>query len=151
MTGWRTSISLQPFVQTRLECGSVLYTSISLHPVFQTCPDCGSLFRTRMSIQLCVQNIFGSWFRVGVQASVYSPSIKHIWTVVPCLRTRIVSIPVFQTFGLWFRVSVQASVSGVRVHKCVSQKDVFNERCTFNLSKRPSLTRSVELFLFLFS
>ena len=35
MTGWRTSISLQPFVQTRLDYGSLLYTSISFHPVFQ--------------------------------------------------------------------------------------------------------------------
>ena len=30
-------------VQTRLDCGSLLYTSISFHPVFQTCLDCGSL------------------------------------------------------------------------------------------------------------
>ena len=43
MTGWRTSISLQPFVQTRLDIGSLLYTSIGLHPVFQTCFFCGSL------------------------------------------------------------------------------------------------------------
>ena len=75
---------------------------------------------------LCSKHVW-IMVRVGVQTSVYSPSIKHIWIVVPCcikhrfkhvwiedlcLRTRIVSISVFQTFGLWFRVSVQASVSG---------------------------------------
>ena len=38
-----TSISLQPFDQTLLDCGSLLCTSISLHPVFQTRLDCGSL------------------------------------------------------------------------------------------------------------
>ena len=72
----------------------------------------GSLFRTCISIQLCVENTFGLRFRVVVQASVYSPLIKHIWNVVPCyiknrfkhvwivdpcLRTSIVSIPEFQT------------------------------------------------------
>ena len=64
MTGWRTSISRQPFVQTRLDCGSLsvymhqspalcfkhvwivvpcLCTCISLHPFVQTRLDCGSL------------------------------------------------------------------------------------------------------------
>ena len=80
-------------VQTRLDCGSLLYTSISFHHVFQTCLDCGSLLRTRISIQLCVKNAFGLWFRVCVQASVYSPvfqtRFKHVWTVVPCLCTSI--------------------------------------------------------------
>ena len=66
MTGWRTSISLQPFVQTR---GSLLYTSISLHPVFQTCLDCGYLFAyTHQSPALC---------------------LKHVWIVVSCLSTSI--------------------------------------------------------------
>ena len=61
MTGWCTSISLQPFVQTRLDflysnislhpvfqtrliVVACLFTSISLHPVFQTRLDCGCLF-----------------------------------------------------------------------------------------------------------
>ena len=52
--------------------------------MFQTYLVCGSLLRTRISIQLCVENTFGLWFRVGVQASVYSPLIKHVWIVVPC-------------------------------------------------------------------
>ena len=127
MTGWHTNISLQPFAQTRLECGSVLYTSISLHHVFQTCPDCGSLLRTRISIQLCVQNMFGLWFvsvckhlSTALRLNIFGlwflccikHRFKHVWIVDLCLRTRIVSISVFQTFGLWFRVSVQASVSG---------------------------------------
>ena len=43
LTVCRTSISLQPFVQTRLDIGSLLFTSISLHLVFQTCLYCGSL------------------------------------------------------------------------------------------------------------
>ena len=101
MTGWHTSISLQPFAQTRLECGSVLYTSISLHLVFQTCPDCGSLLRTRISIQLCVQNMFGLWF-VSV--------CKHLSTA---LRLNI--------FGLWFLVvsSIVSNTCGLWIFVCV--------------------------------
>ena len=49
MTGWRTSISLQPFVQTR---GSLLYTSIGLLP--------------------CVSEPFELWILVCVHASVSS-------------------------------------------------------------------------------
>ena len=70
MTGWRTSISLQPFVQTR---GSLLYTSISLHPVFQSRFDCGYLFAyTHQSPAL---------------------SFKHFWMVIPCLSTSINLLP----------------------------------------------------------
>ena len=90
MTGWRTSIGLQPFVQTRLDCGSSLYTSISLHPGFQTCPFCGSLSaHTHQSPALCVSStVFQHiWImvRVWVQASASCFLVKH----VPCLRTRI--------------------------------------------------------------
>ena len=75
MTDWRTSISLQPFVQTR---GSLLYTSISLHPVFQTCFDCGSVSAyTHHSPVLC---------------------FECVWIVNPCLRTRICLQPCSNTF-----------------------------------------------------
>ena len=45
----------------------------------------------------CVSTTFGLWFRVCVQASVYSPLIKHCWIVVPCCVHASVSSPVFQT------------------------------------------------------
>ena len=41
-------------VQTRLDCGSLLYTSISVHPVFQTCLDSGSLFCVHASVSSTV-------------------------------------------------------------------------------------------------
>ena len=102
MTGWRKSISLQPFVQTR---GSLMYTSISLHPVFQTCLDCGYLFAYThqspalpfkhvwmvipcLSTSICVSNTFGLWLLVCVRASDSSPVFKHVWIMVPCLCTR---------------------------------------------------------------
>ena len=75
--GRRTSASLQPFVQTRLDWILVCaHSSVSI-PVFQTRLDYGSV-------------------------SVYkhlptAPLIKHVWIVVPCLRTRISLHPVFQT------------------------------------------------------
>ena len=56
-------------VQTRLDCGSLLYTCISFHPVFQTCLDYGSLSaHTHQVPALC---------------------FKHVWNVYPCLRTRV--------------------------------------------------------------
>ena len=67
MTGWCTSISLQPFVQTRLDCGSLLYTSISLHPVFQLCLDCGSLSAHTHQFPVL--------------------RFKHVWIMVACLFT----------------------------------------------------------------
>ena len=106
--------------------GSVLFTSIFLHPVIQTCPDCGSLLRTRISIQLSVQDMFGFWFRVGVQASVWSPLISIIgfWCLVvsSIVQTRVDCGSLFaythrlfscvSHVGLWFRASAQASVFG---------------------------------------
>ena len=71
MTGWRTSISLQPFVQTRC---FFLYTSISLHPLFQTCLDYGYL---------------SEWFLVCVHAPVTSPLFQTRLIVVACLFTSI--------------------------------------------------------------
>ena len=89
MTGWRTSISLQPFAQTRLDYGSLLYSSISFHPVFQN---------PRVS------NTFELWILVCVHASVSSLvfiSLQLCQTPVPCSNT----------FGLWLLVCVHASVS----------------------------------------
>ena len=96
MTGWRASICLQPFVQlqpfdqTRLECG----------------PCC-----LQASSPPCVSNTVGLWFRVWVQAftscflgqtrlnfgsllctsTSLHPCLKLVWITVPCLRTRISS------------------------------------------------------------
>ena len=103
MTGWRTSISLQTFVQTR---GSLLFASIGL--------------------QQCVSKPFELWILVCVHASVSSlvfqtrldgdslfvykhqspalwfssPVFKHVQILVPCLCTRTCQQPfVSNTFG----------------------------------------------------
>ena len=95
ITGWRTSISLQPFVQTRLDYGSLFYTSISFHPVFQ---------------KPCVLKTFELWILVCVHASVSSLSFKHVWMVFPSLSTNIglqlCQTPILcsNTFGLWWLV-----------------------------------------------
>ena len=122
MTGWRTSISLQPFVQTRLDCGSLLCTSISLHPVFQTCLDCGSLSaHTHQYPALC---------------------FKHVWIMVPCLCASISLQPFNQTrldcgpccSQASFLVCVHASVpdpclcARIRSHPC---SNTFDYGCLF--------------------
>ena len=94
MTGWRTSISLQPFVQTR---GSLLYTSIGLQP--------------------CVSKPFefGSWSAYTHQSPAWS--FKHVWMETPCLSISICLQPCVSpvlcsnTFGLWFLVSVHTHLS----------------------------------------
>ena len=70
MTGWRTSISQQPF-QIRLNCGSwSAYTHQSPALVFQTRLDGVSLFvHNHLSPALCFS----------------SPVFKHVWIMVPCL------------------------------------------------------------------
>ena len=99
-------------VQTRLDCGSLLFTRISFHLVFQTCLDCGSLSAHTHQYPALCSNTFGLRFCVCVQTSVYSPLTKHVWNVDPCLRTRIsFQHCVSNTYGLWFRVWVQASAS----------------------------------------
>ena len=81
MTGWRTSISLHPFVQTR---GSLLYTCISLHLVFQTRLDCNSLFGNKHQSHVW-SNTFGLWFLVCAHTSDSSPLSKLVWFVAVCL------------------------------------------------------------------
>ena len=71
-------------VQTRLDCGSLLFTSISFHLVCQTCLDCGSLSAHTHQYPALCSNTFGLRFCVCVQTSVYSPLTKHVWIVVPC-------------------------------------------------------------------
>ena len=108
MTGWRTCISLQLVFK---HVWIVVPCCVSNTPrVVDPC------LRTRISILLCVSNTFGLWFRVCVQASVYSPLTKHVWIVDlvvykhrlhPVLQTRLecgsfcvhasVSSTVFQT------------------------------------------------------
>ena len=115
-TGCRTSISLQPFDQTRSKCGSLLFTSIvstlCLKHVWNVYP----CLRTRISFQHCVSNTFGLWFRVWVQASAscflgqtrlvfgsllctsirLHPCVKHDQIKVLCLRTCISPSPLFR-------------------------------------------------------
>ena len=66
--------------------------------MFQTCLIVDLCLRTRISIQFCVLNTLGLWFRVHVRASVSSPLTKHVWIVVlvvykhrlhPVLQTRL--------------------------------------------------------------
>ena len=96
MTGWRTSISLQPFVQTR---GSLLYTSTGLQP--------------------CVSKPFELWILVCVHASVSAWSFKHVWMGNPCLSISICLQPCVSpvlcsnTFGLWFLVCVHAPINSL--------------------------------------
>ena len=92
-------------VQTRLDCGSLLYTSISFHPVFQ---------------MPCVSNTFELWILVCVHASV-SSLVKPVWMGIPCLSMSI-SFQLCQTpvlcsnsFGLWLLVRVHASVNSLFV------------------------------------
>ena len=102
LTGWRASISLQPFVQTRLDYGSLLYTSISFHSVFQ---------------KPCVSNAFELWILVCVHASVSSLVIQtrldgDSWCVYKhqfqlCQSPFLCS----NTFGLWLLVCVHATVN----------------------------------------
>ena len=58
------TITLQPFDQTRLDCGS-LFTNPCLKHVWNVDP----CLRTRISFQHCVSNTYGLGFRVWVQAS----------------------------------------------------------------------------------
>ena len=88
----RTSISPQPFVQTRLDGGSLFVYKHGSTAFVQTRLDSGSLFVYKhQSPALC---------------------FKHVWFVVSCLSTSISLQPcVSNTFGLWFHVCVHASVS----------------------------------------
>ena len=63
MTGWRTSISLQPLFKHGWFVVLVVYKH-QFPPCVSNMSNCGSLLHTRISIQLCVENTFGLWFRV---------------------------------------------------------------------------------------
>ena len=108
------SVSLQPFDQTRLDCGSLLYTSI-------------------------VSNAFGLWILVYVHASVSSPVFqtrldkgsvsvyKHLSPpvfqthfVVPRPCTCISLQPcVSNTFGSWFLIRVHHQSTNTFVVSCL--------------------------------
>ena len=100
-----------PSVSNTLDCnGWLVHKHQSTALCFKHVWIVDPCLRTRMSLQPCVSNTFGLWFRVCVQASVYSPLIKHIWIVVPCCVQA--SPPgVSNTFGLWFLVCVHVSDS----------------------------------------
>ena len=118
-------------VQTRLDCGSLLYTRISFHPVFQTCLGCGSLSaHTHQYPALCFKNV---WIMVPCLCASISlqpfdqtrldcgpccfqasspPCVANTFGMWILLRIRIsFQLCVSNTFGLWFRVWVQASAS----------------------------------------
>ena len=85
-------------VQTRLDCGSLLYTSISFHPVFQTCLNCGSFSAHTHQYPALSSNTFGLWFRVWAQASASCSLVKHVWMLVPCCVQASASTRVSNTF-----------------------------------------------------
>ena len=96
MTGWRTSISLHPFVQTR---GFLLKTRISLHLVFQTRLDCDSLFVNKHQSHVW-SNTFRLWFPVCAHTSDSSPLSKLVWFVhapvnSPLFQTRLFVVACF--------------------------------------------------------
>ena len=118
-------------VQTRLDCGSLLYTSISVHPLFQTRLGCGSLSaHTHQYPALCFKHV---WIMVPCLCASISlqpfdqtrldcgpcclqasspPCVSNTFGLWILLRTRIsFQHCVSNTFGLWFRVWVQASAS----------------------------------------
>ena len=107
MTGWRTSISLQPFVQ--------------LQPFDQTRLDCG-LCCLQASYPPCVTNTFGMWIFVCVHVSVPALCFKHLWIRVPCLGTSICLLLlgsntfVSHTFGLRFLVWIVDLCLCTRIH-----------------------------------
>ena len=101
--------------QTRLNCGSLLYTSISLHPVFQpvllwilVCAHAS--VSSSVCFQHCVSNTFGLWSVSGYKHLPPSSLIKHIWILVPCCVKASVSTRVTNTFGLRLLVCVHAPV-----------------------------------------
>ena len=117
MTGWRTSISLQPLFNTFGQWFLVEY-KYHFPPSVSTCPVGGSLFGR--SIQLCVENTCGSWFRVAVQASVHSPWIEHIWNVVSCyIENRSKHVGCGSLFAYWLRLHPRVSKVGLGFHVCV--------------------------------
>ena len=85
-----TSISLKPFVQTRLICGSwsaYMHQSpaFSFKHVWVVIP----CLSASISLQPCVPNTFGLWLLVCVHASVNSPLFQTRLIVVACLLTSI--------------------------------------------------------------
>ena len=105
----RTSISLQPFVQTRLDGGSLFVHKHGCTDLVQTRLDIGSLFVykhqspalcfkhvwmwfpvcVRINLQPCVSNTFELRFLVCVRASVNSPFFQTRLIMVACLFTSI--------------------------------------------------------------
>ena len=88
--------------QTRLDNGSLLFASISFHLVFQHALCC-------IYLQLSVETYLECF------PCCIKKRFKHPWIVDPCLRTRIVSIPQFQTLDCG-SVSVYMHLSPV--HLC---------------------------------
>ena len=113
-------------VQTRLDCGSLLFTRISFHLVFQTCLDCGSLSAHTHQYPALCSNTFGLRVlclcaNISLQpfdqtrlecGSLFAythqfPALcfKHVWIMVPCLGTSIcLLLPWSNTIGFWFLV-----------------------------------------------
>ena len=121
VTGWRTSISLQPCVSNTF---GLWFLVVYKH---QSPPCVSNMSRlwilvahTHKYPALCFKTRldYGSVSVCKHQSTALL--IKHVWIVDPCLRTRISLQPcVSNTFGLWFRVCVQGSVSGLLLIKHV--------------------------------
>ena len=113
-----TSISLQPFVQTRLNCGSLLYTSI----------------QTRLNC--------GSWSAYTHQSPALS--FKHVWMGIPCLSISISLQPcVSNTFRLWLLVCVHASVNSP-----LFQTRLIVVACLLTLPPTPNKSLRLMTFVF---
>ena len=83
----RTRISLQPFDQTRLDCGSLLFTSIVSTLSFKHVWNVDPCLRTRISPQPCVSNAFGLWIPVCASSLLFVyPPDRTKMNVTPCGR-----------------------------------------------------------------
>ena len=116
-------------VQTRLDCGSLLYTSISFHPVFSNmsrlwilvCAHASissSVFQTRLDYGLCASISLQPFDQTRLDCGLCClqasspPCVANTFGMWILLRIRIsFQLCVSNTFGLWFRVWVQASAS----------------------------------------
>ena len=102
MTGWRTSLSLQPsvqllpFDQTRLECGS-------------------SSAYTHQFPALCFKHVWIMVLCLGTNICL----LKHVLILVPCCVQAPVSTRVSNTFGLRFLVCAHGCpCTHIRLQPC---------------------------------
>ena len=78
-----------PSVSNTLDCNDWLVYKHQSTALVQTRLDCGSLLYTSISLQPCVSNTFELRFLVCVHASVNSPLFQTRLIMVACLFTSI--------------------------------------------------------------